>query len=112
MWPARGSEQKSSLAHPILRFAQHGYTPVDCIRDEVWEDERVAGWYAQNTLLFVAADAQVPALDGHPGWGRCPPRVHPELYITYADGRYQRLRRRVAAALELTARPRPRNSRS
>jgi SAM-dependent methyltransferase len=89
-WPAWWAE----------RFAQHGYTPVDCVRDEVWEDGRVASWYAQNTLLFVSAAAHVPRLDGHPGLGRCPARVHPAVYIAYAGGRYQTLRRRIAAALE------------
>jgi SAM-dependent methyltransferase len=86
------------------RFAEHDYIPVDCVRDEVWEDQRVASWYAQNTLLFVAADAHVPALDGHPGWGRCPARVHPTIYLAYAGGRYHALRRRMAAALEPAAR--------
>jgi hypothetical protein len=70
------------------------------VRDEVWEDERVASWYAQNTLLFVASDAHVPALKGHAGWGRCPARVHPTVYMTYAGGRYHALRRRVSAALD------------
>jgi SAM-dependent methyltransferase len=100
-WPAWWAE----------RFAEHGYTPVDCVRDEVWEDGRVASWYAQNTLLFASAAAHVPALERHPGWGRCPPRVHPAVYIAYAGGRYQTLRRRMAAALDPPARPSARSSR-
>jgi hypothetical protein len=87
------------------RFADHGYTPVDCVRDAVWDDPRVAIWYAQNTLLFVASGAHVPALAGHPGFGRCPARVHPTAYMTYANGRYQRLRRRATRILEPIARP-------
>lgn len=35
-------------------FEQWGFAPVDCIRGEVWSDERVEWWYAQNTLLFVS----------------------------------------------------------
>ncbi|HEY5011749.1 MAG TPA: methyltransferase domain-containing protein [Acidimicrobiia bacterium] len=35
-------------------FAAHGFDPVDVVRPAVWADERVAFWYAQNTLLYVA----------------------------------------------------------
>jgi SAM-dependent methyltransferase len=80
------------------RFAKHGYAPVDCIRDAVWDDAHVARWYAQNTLLFVADGAPL-SVANHPGYGRCPARVHPEQYLTYAAGRYQALRRRVAGAI-------------
>jgi SAM-dependent methyltransferase len=34
-------------------FNQYGYVVVDAVRRRVWEDEAVAWWYAQNTLLFV-----------------------------------------------------------
>ena len=34
-------------------FSQKGYAAVDCIRREVWRNEKVEWWYAQNTLLFV-----------------------------------------------------------
>jgi SAM-dependent methyltransferase len=37
------------------RFAEYGYLAVDAIRHRVWENELVAWWYAQNTLLFVTA---------------------------------------------------------
>jgi SAM-dependent methyltransferase len=37
------------------RFAEHHYLAVDAIRPRVWENELVAWWYAQNTLLFVSA---------------------------------------------------------
>jgi hypothetical protein len=84
-WPAYWAE----------RFAEYGYAPVDCIRDEVWDDPNVASWYAQNALLFVSDAASTPAIAHHPGYGRCPARVHPTVFTTYAAGRYQRLRRRV-----------------
>jgi SAM-dependent methyltransferase len=35
-----------------LRFAARGYRVADCLRDKVWEDERVSYWYRQNILLF------------------------------------------------------------
>jgi SAM-dependent methyltransferase len=86
------------------RFAEHGYTPVDCVRDAVWDDPRVATWYAQNTLLFAAPGAQTPELADHPGFGRCPARVHPTVYLTYANGRYHALRRQAAAMLRTVSR--------
>ena len=35
------------------RFAEHGYTVVDCLRDRIWNDPRIEWWYRQNLLLFV-----------------------------------------------------------
>ena len=37
-------------------FKQHGYCAVDCIRSEIWSDEKVLDWYAQNTILYVKED--------------------------------------------------------
>ncbi len=34
-------------------FEQNGFVAIDCVRRNVWSDERVLYWYAQNTLLFV-----------------------------------------------------------
>lgn len=40
-------------------FAGHGYKPVDVVRPAVWENERVAFWYAQNTMLYLDASTGV-----------------------------------------------------
>ncbi len=37
----------------VERFAARGYTVVDCVRQEFWNNENVAYWYAQNLLLYV-----------------------------------------------------------
>ena len=37
-------------------FTSESFLAVDLIRDQIWCDERVAWWYAQNTLLFVRKD--------------------------------------------------------
>jgi len=37
-------------------FAEHDFVPLDVIRPVVWHDDRVAFWYAQNTLLYVDRD--------------------------------------------------------
>lgn len=48
----------------IERFATRGYEAVDCIRPQVWDDDEVVFWYAQNTFLMVdrATLAVSPAL--------------------------------------------------
>ena len=40
----------------VERFERRGFTVIDCVRKRVWNNERVAWWYAQNTLLFVRRD--------------------------------------------------------
>jgi hypothetical protein len=40
----------------------------------------------------------------HYGYGRCPARVHPAVYMTYAAGRYHTLRRRANALRARAAR--------
>ncbi len=34
-------------------FAEHGYEPHDVVRPVVWDNDRVAFWYAQNTMLYL-----------------------------------------------------------
>ena len=41
----------------VERFRRRGYEPIDCIRPRVWNDHKVAWWYAQNTLLFATAQS-------------------------------------------------------
>lgn len=35
-------------------FESRGYTPLDVIRKQVWQDNRVKWWYSQNTILYMA----------------------------------------------------------
>lgn len=63
-------------------FAKHGFVPVDVVRPAVWNDERVAFWYAQNTVLYVGGDhPQLAALRAQ-GAGDARPLdlVHPALH--------------------------------
>lgn len=88
-WPAYWSK----------RFSSHGFVTLDGVRDLFWEDHRVAPWYAQNTLMF--ADLEAISESDRSGLERylvdVPlARVHPSLYMKYADGRYQRTKRRLA----------------
>ena len=37
----------------VKHFQKKGYVAIDCIRNRVWENERVEFWYAQNMLVFA-----------------------------------------------------------
>lgn len=86
-------------AYWVDRFSNEGYTVVDCIRDEVWDDPAVGWWYAQNALLFVSSDIVSPAITEHPGFGRSLARVHPGLLMTCNDPDHRRLTRRMRRRL-------------
>lgn len=66
-------------------FEARGFAPVDCIRREVWSNDDVEWWYAQNILLFV----EEARLGASPGRGipfQRTPRtqlalVHPRQYL-------------------------------
>ncbi|MBB6142480.1 SAM-dependent methyltransferase [Silvibacterium bohemicum] len=36
-------------------FNARGYTCIDCLRDALWDDDRIAWWYRQNMFIFVAS---------------------------------------------------------
>ena len=78
-WPAYWAEL----------FRAHGYLHVDCLRLRLWNDDAVAPWYAQNTLLYAASDE----LARHDALARLhDPReaaplalVHPTRYLEWVD---------------------------
>ena len=37
----------------IEKFTARGYVVIDCIREQVWDDESVEWWYSQNIFVFV-----------------------------------------------------------
>lgn len=65
--PAQGGVQHVNERWPSYwaeHFKERGYSPIDVIRREVWDNPNVDWWYAQNILLFAHADAiaENPAL--------------------------------------------------
>lgn len=64
-------------------FAARGYAAFDIVRPAVWDDEAVAWWYRQNTLLYVRRTrvAELPALAARAAEAERPVRrlVHPDL---------------------------------
>ena len=100
------------------RFAARGYAAVDVLRRLVWQDERVAWWYAQNMLFFV----QEGHLERYPALRQRQeesclgllPAVHPgrlavlheqasefEDWVAWLRGREAALEERVTALEEL-----------
>lgn len=62
------------------KFAQRGYVACDLVRPVVWDDERVAWWYAQNTLLYLKS-SHFAIISGSvtpeaPRW-----LIHPTAYL-------------------------------
>jgi SAM-dependent methyltransferase len=78
-WPAWWSTQ----------FADRGYAAYDCIRPRVWRDERVAYYYAQNTIIYVdrAATVRLSAELGEPELDGPMALVHPGLFQAFRDHR-------------------------
>jgi SAM-dependent methyltransferase len=37
----------------VSHFKEHGYTVIDAIRRQIWQNENVEYWYAQNILIFA-----------------------------------------------------------
>ncbi|MCB8777748.1 class I SAM-dependent methyltransferase [Planktothrix agardhii 1029] len=40
----------------VQRFQERGYQVIDCIRPKIWNNPKVAWWYAQNILLFASSE--------------------------------------------------------
>lgn len=80
----------------VQRLQDRGFTPVDCFRRALWDDDHVLWWYSQNLLLFV--HDEIAGTYRHlPGFNEAPPLVHPKLYA-YNSSRAD-LQRRSARAL-------------
>ncbi|HMK68443.1 MAG TPA: methyltransferase domain-containing protein [Stellaceae bacterium] len=62
-------------------FSERSYSVVDAIRPRIWDDERVAGYYRQNILIYVSSER----LNDLPQLELVPPHrsidlVHPQVY--------------------------------
>ena len=44
------------LDHWVGQFEREGFEAIDCIRRRFWDDADVTSYYAQNAVLFLAAD--------------------------------------------------------
>jgi hypothetical protein len=102
--PSQGGENHLNEQWPSYwadLFAAKGYVAVDCLRRRIWDDERVAFWYAQNLVLYVTPERleQLPALKREHDLlqGRVPSLVHPSLFRWYVDWGISECKRRWEA---------------
>jgi hypothetical protein len=65
-------------------FYNHGYLPLDFVREEIWGNRSVSWWYAQNILLYVKKDLLATCPFKHRLYGpekfTSLDRIHPENY--------------------------------
>ena len=69
-------------AYWAAHFRQHDYVAIDCLREQIWNNQNIAWWYAQNLLLFVKNDylQSCKLLQAH--CNEMPlALVHPSLYL-------------------------------
>lgn len=41
----------------VALFEKKGYMVIDCLREKIWNNEKVKAWYAQNLFFFVDKEA-------------------------------------------------------
>jgi SAM-dependent methyltransferase len=71
------------------RFLRHDYVVVDCLRRRLWNNEKVAPYYRQDMMFYVARGrlGEFPILEQEfRSAGERPPLsfVHPETYLAMA----------------------------
>ncbi len=67
------------------RFVDEGYVPVDVLRPQIWDNEHVRWWYAQNAIVYVRRQClpTYPILEAEMSACRGRPLriVHPKMYL-------------------------------
>lgn len=70
-------------------FERRGYLAIDCLRDRFWDDPRVAWYYSQNIVLYIARNQldRYPKMREYVSAFDRPLRklVHPARYLQTAD---------------------------
>jgi SAM-dependent methyltransferase len=87
-------------------FADHGYQAVDCLRQRLWDDSRIAWWYRQNTFVYVDRQmlADYPRLAAEISREQLPQRVvHPDHYLTICGDLASARKVAVSQSLRLRA---------
>ena len=66
----------------IPMFQENGFRGLDCFRPSIWNNERVAWWYAQNLFAFVK-ESRVSEFAEAVRLSRPPPTdlAHPRAYV-------------------------------
>ena len=54
--PSQSGEGHVNEQWPVYwegKFKRRGYVQIDCIRNKIWQNDKVDWWYAQNTFVYV-----------------------------------------------------------
>jgi len=91
------------------KFLAHDYVVVDCLRRRLWNNDKVAAYYRQDMLFFVARRhlPNFPRLaSAFAQAGEHPPLsfVHPETYLTQHDLMTKKIRDSLCIAMRYAAR--------
>ncbi len=86
----------------IPHFRAVGFVPLDCLRWQIWNDDRIAWWYVQNLFAFVR-ETRLPDYPAARDASRPLPTdlVHPRAYLraTVPSEMSPRMLKEVARAL-------------
>jgi SAM-dependent methyltransferase len=85
-------------------FQAHGYVAIDCVRNKIWQNDRVKWYYAQNILVFAKAEY----LTTNPTLQKAAEKtnisqlslIHPHLYLRTAS-EATKLRQEIKDAIVL-----------
>ncbi|MDR3063776.1 MAG: class I SAM-dependent methyltransferase [Methanobrevibacter sp.] len=75
-------------------FKKCDFVPVDCIRNNIWQNENIAPVYKQNIFLFV--EKSIYHNFKHLNSNLPANLVHPETYILTTNNIYWKLRKKLA----------------
>jgi len=94
-----GHINEQPLSYWRSLFAKHGYVFYDAIRPQLWNDDRVAYWYRQNTVLAIKSEVPTPSGLRPIGGGDLVDVVHPNLIATLRTAEQKRRQRRLRQRL-------------
>jgi hypothetical protein len=87
-------------------FAKYSFTPYDCVRQQIWNNEKISWWYRQNVMFFVndKVKEQYPSITNEKQ--EVLPLVHPKLlyYKTRMVNGYENVLRNPYTVLRYFAR--------
>ncbi|MDR0522079.1 MAG: class I SAM-dependent methyltransferase [Planctomycetaceae bacterium] len=84
-------------------FAKFDYLPIDCIRPQFWNNEKVSWWYRQNMFLYVRKNKLTDYVKLPSVQSPVLTFVHPVLLKIYANQTlWKQIRKRVKRFLGLS----------
>ena len=89
----------------IELFARNNFSPYDCIRQQVWTNEKVSWWYRQNIMFFIKDEAKEKYPSIIKEHQSVLSMVHPELlkYKSAKAANYEKILRNPFTAMRYFA---------